>query len=138
MDPKNKLDLDRTTWSGTIRLGLGFGLITALAIFVAITARDALRGKPALELAVNTTINLIPLLAAAVGAYIAPIRKMIVGTVCGLLSILPSLLIALLLLSYIAPLIIVPMVLSLMVPSVYTVIGAAIGSLLSQVIIAQR
>lgn len=132
------LDLDRTNWSGTIRLGLGFGLITALAIFMAITARDALRGNPALELAVNTTINLIPLLAAAVGAYIAPIRKMIVGTVCGLLSILPSLLIALLLLSYIAPLIIVPMVLSLMVPSVYTVIGAAIGSLLSQVIIAQR
>lgn len=140
MSPENKplLQLDWAANNWVIRLGLGFGLIIALAVLLTLTARDALKANAALGLAVNVTINLVPVLAAAVGAYLAPHRKMIVGTACGLLSMLPSLLIALLMLGYFAPLILVPMLLSMMILSVYTMIGAAIGTLLSKAIVALR
>ena len=130
--------INRTTKNLIVRWGLGFGLMTALAILLTLTARDAIRASPALELAVNATIQLMPLLAAAVGAYLAPIRKMITGTACGLLSILPPLSVALLMLGYIAPLILVPMLLSLLVLGMYPLVGAAIGTLLSKVIIVKR
>lgn len=132
------LQISRTTKSWIVRLGLSFGLISGLAILSTLIARDAIKASPALELAVNTTINLMPLVAAAVGAYLAPIRKMIAGTACGLLSTLPPLSVVLLMLGYIAPLILVPMLLSLLALSVYALIGAAIGTLLSKVIISKR
>ena len=118
------------------RIGLGFGLLALAAIALAMSAHETLNAGPTAELVVNATLNLVPLLAAAVGAYLAPVRKMASGMTSGLMSLLPSLVVALLALGWIAPLILPVLLVSLVMVSIQVAIGAALGSVFSRLVVA--
>lgn len=137
-DPNHPLSLG-AKWASmprSLRIGLAFGLVALAAIAFVTASRDMLKASPTAELMVNAALNLVPLLAAAVGAYVAPLRKMASGMASGLLSLLPSLLVALLALGYFAPLILPVLLISLAIVSIHVVIGAALGTGLSRLVVA--
>ncbi len=119
-------------------IGLGIGLIFLAAVIGALVARDTLKAMPTAALAVNATLNLMPLLAASLGSYLAPTRKMVWGVVIGLASQLPFLLLGLLVLNWLL-IVLWPVIFAVVGGTVVTVvIGAALGTWLSRVVGERR
>lgn len=127
-----------TRMHGTPCIGLGFGLVALALIVTAMVARSFLKSIPGAAFVVNAAINLLPFFAAVVGAYAAPQRKMKSGIISGLLSLLPTLTVALLALGIFAPLVLLPLLLGLVVACIYVGIGAALGSLLCRLMMTWR
>lgn len=124
--------------SSSLRIGLGFGFVALAAIGCVLAARDTIKASPTAELVVNVILNLVPILAAAIGAYVAPLRKMTSGMASGMLSLLPSLLVLLVVLGFLAPLFLPFLLMYLLSVAVFVAIGAAFGIWLSNLVAARQ
>ena len=130
-------DQNPSRWSltyPTYRLGIGIGVFALLAIATLSAAHDTLRASPAAGEALNVAMNLVPMVGATAGAYLARDRKMFHGVATGLLTLLPTLLIAVLLLGFILPLVVAPLLLSTLLATIPAFIGAALGTALSTLV----
>ena len=120
----------------SICIGLGFGLV---ALVVAVLVSEAKYPMPmTTKLVLQATALLAHLLAAAIAAYVAPLRKMTSGMLSGLMSLVPSWLLVLVALGLEALLIMWPLLAALLTESFAILIGTAIGAGLSRLVMARQ
>ena len=120
----------------SICIGLGFGLVALVVVVLVITANYPM--PMTTKLVLQATALLAHLLAAAIAAYVAPLRKMTSGMLSGLMSLVPSWLLVLVATGLEALLIMSQLLAALLTESVIILIGAAIGTGLSRWFMARQ
>lgn len=126
------MTIHQTRWNEldarACKLGVGVGLLMVVAYGVITFYRGSIKESDVFGELINVGMNVLPVLTAATGAFIAPQRKLMNGMAAGGLSLLPGLCIALLMLNVFLFIMVIPLAISLVMAGVQVFVGAAIGA----------